>query len=54
MVSPKVEWMGGKLVLKLTFMSYLFSHPCIVNFQYGIKTRFLLRYGDIEVVFNNF
>jgi hypothetical protein len=53
MFLPKVEWMGGKLVLKLAFIFYIFSHPCLINFQYGIKTRLLLREGDIEVIFNN-
>ncbi len=45
--------MGGNLVLKLAFVSYILSHPCHINFQYGIETKLFLREGDIEVVFNN-
>jgi hypothetical protein len=43
--------LGGELVVKSMFLSSLFSHRSVVNFQHGIKAWLLLMEGDNEYVF---
>ncbi len=41
----------GEFMKKSIFLSSLFFHQSIVNFQHDIKTRLVLKEGELEVAF---